>query len=133
MNKNSQQRFLERNPDYNIRRKDKNVEALREKQKVWQRKNRAENPEKIKAYNEKYRLSPEVQIRQKAVNKLNWAVKSGKVFKPTECRSCGRKPRLQAHHYSYDKPYEVVWLCSKCHGFLHFYLDQIHKAFEGGV
>ncbi|PTQ72744.1 hypothetical protein [Celeribacter persicus] len=36
--------------------------------------------------------------------------------KPCEC--CG-DPKTEAHHPDYDRPYDVQWLCRKCHKALH--------------
>ena len=46
------------------------------------------------------------------------AVNSGKL-KKTNCVECGSSRLVQGHHEDYDKPLEVIWLCSKCHHKLH--------------
>ena len=37
---------------------------------------------------------------------------------PTDCESCSNKT-VQAHHKDYNKPWEVNWLCKKCHNEWH--------------
>ena len=46
------------------------------------------------------------------------ALKDGVLIKSAVCESCGSDcstNRIVAHHNDYDKPYEVIWLCSACH------------------
>lgn len=55
-----------------------------------------------------------------AKEKLNRAVKAGKVFKPDSCSKCkGSEKKMYGHHKDYSKPLEVEWLCSACHGITH--------------
>ena len=51
------------------------------------------------------------------------AVRWGKMAKPTACSAChASEPphRIHGHHHlGYDRPLDVVWLCSICHGEQH--------------
>lgn len=38
---------------------------------------------------------------------------------PRVCQACGKGGFIQAHHQNYNKPTEVLWLCSSCHKKLH--------------
>ena len=52
-----------------------------------------------------------------ARNKLRAAVRKGILIRPEACDQCGGVgQRIEAHHRDYDKPLEVEWLCSRCHG-----------------
>ena len=44
-----------------------------------------------------------------------YAVKTGKLTKPTKCEQCGSEKRITAAHESYDRPLDVRWLCWPCH------------------
>ncbi len=57
-------------------------------------------------------------LRHAAQRKLQKAVASGKVKKPTRCQHCKRivaKAQLHGHHHDYRKPFAVKWLCQLCH------------------
>jgi len=43
------------------------------------------------------------------------AIRAGKLIKPDKCEDCPASENIQAHHEDYSKPYEVNWLCPKCH------------------
>jgi hypothetical protein len=59
-------------------------------------------------------------IKAKCRDLLNDAVRVGVVIKPNECSNCGSTDRrIEAHHESYYRPLEVVWLCYQCHSDLH--------------
>lgn len=54
--------------------------------------------------------------KNRARGKLNYAVKKGIVIKPKNCEKCKQIPnKLEGHHIDYEKPLEVVWLCTACH------------------
>jgi len=55
------------------------------------------------------------QKKVKAQNKLNKAVQYGRVVKPERCEHCNEVKDLDGHHYDYDKPLDVIWLCRSCH------------------
>ena len=66
----------------------------------------------------------EAQRRHRAKNpartscryKFAYALKKGKLVKPDACEKCGASDiEIQGHHADYSKPYEVTWLCLKCH------------------
>jgi len=56
--------------------------------------------------------------RFNARTELQAALKEGRVFKPDSCDVCGRlTPRnlITGHHWNYDRPLDVVWMCRACH------------------
>ena len=61
--------------------------------------------------------------RVRARKILRDAVRDGKITPPERCQSCNKIKALQGHHEDYEKPYDVKWLCKKCH-------DQIHNISE---
>ena len=72
-----------------------------------------------------------------AQNLLEQAIEDGKIERKHVCEVCGNTERfadgrtgVQAHHYDYNKPLEVMWLCQKCHHEWHKNNQAI--AIEGG-
>ena len=57
---------------------------------------------------------------QRAHNLLNTAVQRGDIARPDSCSECGDKRKVVAHHWNYDLPYDVTWLCHWCHKHLHY-------------
>jgi len=55
-----------------------------------------------------------------AHNKVQEAIRSGRLKPPNGCSNCGKKTtKIHAHHSNYDHPLRVVWLCFSCHRTLH--------------
>ena len=109
-------------------------------------RHRLENSEKLKAYDQKRAMLPhrvlarlkyaktergkqviaclhkrwrdENQLKRKAQNMVNNALRDGKITKPDIC-GCGRAGRIEGHHDDYAKPLEVRWLCVPCHREVH--------------
>lgn len=97
------EKFLSRNRESYNRTSNK----ARERNKRYYR----ENKDKIirRTYNNEV-------LRGFARRKINYAVKTGKLIKPSTCSHCNIKTNLDGHHPDYSKPLEVIWLCRGCHG-----------------
>jgi ribosomal protein S27AE len=57
--------------------------------------------------------------KQKAGYKLRDAIKKGVIERPENCSQCGKECFPDAHHFDYDLPLDVFWLCRKCHLKIH--------------
>lgn len=60
-----------------------------------------------------YRKNPELRYKNKARWALNKAIASGKILREP-CELCG-EGKAEAHHEDYAKPFDVRWLCRRCH------------------
>lgn len=56
--------------------------------------------------------------RARAVYLLNIAVQGGKLSRGP-CEQCGARAKIHGHHHDYTKPYDVTWLCDRCHRLHH--------------
>ena len=73
----------------------KNMSKIAAQSKIWAKN----NPEKRKAH----------WI-------LWYAIKKGEITKGTICQKCSKSnTQINAHHYDYSKPLEVIWVCRQCH------------------
>lgn len=80
------------------------------------------NKEKVLVRVAKYReANPERREAHKAVAS---AIRSGKLVS-LPCSECG-ETKADAHHYAYDMPLDVIWLCRKHHTQLH----KEHREYE---
>lgn len=84
-----------------------NIEHFREYDRG--RGNRA-NPGYVNSWRRKSK------IKEQAHNRVNRAVASGRLAKPSGCEQCGDDlANIHAHHDDYAKQLDVRWLCPSCH------------------
>ena len=84
--------------------------------KKWREKNREAYKEANKrSYREKV-----VSGKKQAERKLHYAIDTGSI-KKENCVLCGN-PAEAHHHFGYDHPLEVIWLCKKHHMSHHKYI-----------
>lgn len=64
--------------------------------------------------------------RDKARKAVDYAIRSGKIIKPTICPECGAEPTSRNMHFHHTEDYSLeenwligVWVCRKCHRALH--------------
>ena len=108
----------------------------REAYNQYMRKYREKNRKKIRLYNRLYNQkwrrkngieesTNEWKKKNKhkilVQNKAQRALRAGKL-KREYCVIC--KQKAQMHHNNYDKPLEVIWLCSKHHKWLHNIINE---------
>lgn len=119
------------------RQREVNPEGYKEYLKEYYRANKKEALEKAKAYSQtdkgkavrklsatNYFNSEYGKRVHKARNKIQKALKSGKLIRPKYCSSCRSEVFVEAHHKDYSKPFEIDWLCKQCH-------ENIHHLNEG--
>jgi len=56
------------------------------------------------------------------------ALRRGKIIRPSICSLCNIDCKPHGHHPDYSKPYKIVWLCRKCHRFIHLQLKEEKRA-----
>lgn len=73
------------------------------------------NPEKLAEIRRRYREDNPKKYR--AHSQVGVAIKSGRL-KVGVCEVCG-SDKVHGHHYDYDKPLDVMWLCAEHHSTWH--------------
>lgn len=115
----------------NKRNADGLQERCRECCSEYNRQRYASNPDRFKESARRRRnMHPDMDLatRIKACTKnptkknaymaLDAAVRAGVLTRPHVCSGCGcpdTEHRIEAHHYDYTKPLDVIWLCTPCH------------------
>ena len=84
--------------------------------KKWREKNR----EAYKEANKRSYRKKVVSGKKQAERKLHYAIDTGSI-KKENCVLCGN-PAEAHHHFGYDHPLEVIWLCKKHHMSHHKYI-----------
>lgn len=115
------ERIVKYQSEYRRKNADKkrNLESIRRnlikndllKFSLLKLQNKESSKRSIKRYPEK----------TKARHAVKWALKSGKIMRPSSCSSCGNVCIPNAHHDSYDESQwlNVRWLCKSCHAAHH--------------
>ena len=74
--------------------------------------------------NDKFiRLGQKIQknrIKTYARDAIAKALMAGNIIRPSSCSVCGVQCRIEGHHEDYNRPMDVWWLCSECHGRAHW-------------
>ena len=93
---------------------------LRARQRIAEKKyEKKESYRKIKnkQQNKRNQVNPE---KVKATSAIKYAIRTGRIKKPSACEVCGSVPKkLNGHHEDYSKPLCVVWMCQACHSGVH--------------
>jgi len=96
--------------EYNRKRYEQNPD-LYKKRCIEYRKRK--NNEPVKRYKYKY------PHKKRAHLYVELAIEYGHLLRPEKCSKCGIACKPDGHHEDYSKPLEIIWLCRKCHGFVH--------------
>jgi len=87
-------------------------ERQKQRSREWKKRNPERHAELARAYRARNKEKSDAQ------NRLNYAIRQGRMERQP-CEKCGTTNRVHAHHYDYSKPYDVEWLCYKCHKGVH--------------
>jgi len=103
-NKDKIKSYLERSREHRKQWKRDNIEKIRKWKNNWNNKNRH---------------------KRKAHNMADYSVN---IPKGHLCEICNKELATERHHPDYNKPLEVMLLCSSCHKDLHVYIRKRNHA-----
>lgn len=115
--RNQREVYSKRKGEIAIRRaKKRQTEEGRAKARIHAKRSREKTGNAIKYVTRWRKDNP----KKAAVHTfVLWAIRVGVMQKATKCQGCLKECKLQAHHHDYDKPMDVIWLCTVCHGEKH--------------
>lgn len=111
----------------NKRKQDKKYadfhrEKINRNHRIWREENKEKLLPKYKIYNKNnyYKHREKIIVQQKVFNEAypliyKARIEARKIPHKENCEHCGSTKFLQKHHKDYDKPLEVITLCSNCH------------------
>ena len=79
---------------------------------------------------DRYLKNPANKIKLQARSKIGELLRTGRLV-AQPCVECGAE-KTAAHHEDYSKPFDIVWLCTLCHGKRHRKIRQ-DAATRGGI
>lgn len=91
--------------------KDNNREMFFAKKREWRKKNLARTKERVNEL-KRARHNSKAGMANKLIKNM---VLRGALVRPTVCYKCDSSVKISAHHPDYDKPFDIVWLCHRCH------------------
>ena len=56
-----------------------------------------------------------MNVAHNARNRIYRAIKAGSLVRPGQCENCGKECKAEGAHYDYSRPFDVRWLCRRCH------------------
>jgi hypothetical protein len=62
-----------------------------------------------------------------ARNILHKAIRKGKIIRPDKCAWCDKICKPEGHHLDYYIPFDVIFLCHKCHKLEHKRLRKLNR------
>ena len=86
-----------------------NKERYRRLNKEWRDSHR----DKLIGYTNKHR--DKYRNATLSRSKLGNSIRAGKVLRKKSCEECGEECVTHGHHFDYNKPLDVVWMCRTCH------------------
>lgn len=105
--------------EYWRRYADRHADRIKRMRQAW----KEANPERFKEikrnWNERHKNVEGRAIKIRCRNQVNNAINNHRLVRPVHCSNCSTEGRIDAHHEDYSKPFEIIWLCRKCHYALH--------------
>lgn len=53
--------------------------------------------------------------KKESRRRLYHGLEKGYLKRPDKCELCGELRKVEAHHFNYDEPFRVIWVCRNCH------------------
>tara|TARA_R110002126_G_scaffold175224_2_gene323871 strand:- start:642 stop:1157 length:516 start_codon:yes stop_codon:yes gene_type:complete len=124
---------------YQVKYNSENKEKRSEAGKVYSEKHREKNRERHQCFKknnpdywkEYYKQNKEIRLaankrfydknpeRRVFYSEYKKALNKGILVRPNQCCLCGVIGKIVGHHFNYDDPMKVTWVCEPCHHEIH--------------
>lgn len=64
---------------------------------------------------ERAKAVPEKHQKMLCRSRTRSLIRAGKLQKSENCEFCGEQGQVESHHLDYSKPWDLIWLCPRCH------------------
>jgi len=110
---NNLDKYIESNKKSCKKKYENNKEYYAKQSKSW----KEINPERTKELARKHSKISKERYPEKNQARLivSGAIRKGEIVRPTICSRCKKEGYIEGHHYDFNKPLDVIWLCRKCH------------------
>ena len=71
-----------------------------------------------------------MNIKDLARSEVAKAVRRGSLERPDKCQKCNGVGPVEAHHFDYNKAFDVFWVCRKCHRLIHRILNSFENTYH---
>lgn len=100
---------LEKIRDYDKRRSNEPHRVKARKDYVQTEQGKAAKKRAMDSYHKRYPMKYAAHVITRN------AIRDGKLKPAKLCSICESTEKIEGHHDDYTKPFEVKWLCEKCH------------------
>ena len=103
----NKEKMAKSNKKYRAANKEKIAKQLR----AYAKSNIGREVNRLKSCRQREKFPEKIKAQHAVGN----AIRDGRLIRPSTCSACFEEGFIESHHEDYSKPFEIEWLCKKCH------------------